>query len=44
MASHSGSNVSCTGEGEEKEEGVGMSITCEKEGVEVSKGGKSGKG
>ena len=43
MASHSGSNVSCTGEGEEVE-GVGMSITCGREEVEVSKGGESGKG
>ena len=42
MASHSGSNVSCTGEGEEVE-GVGKSITCAKEGVEVSKGGEHGK-
>ena len=44
MASHLGSNVSCTGEEEEEEEGVGMSITCGREEVEVSKGGESGKG
>ena len=40
MASHSGSNVSCTGE----EEGAGKSITCGKEGVNVSKGEENGKG
>ena len=42
MASHSGSNVSCTGEGEE-EVGVGKSMTCGKEGVEVSREGEHGK-
>ena len=47
MASHSGSNVSCTGgeeEEEEEEEGVGKSIICEKQGVKISKGGEHGKG
>ena len=43
MTTHSGSNVSCTGE-REVGVGVGKSITCGKEGVEVSEGGESGKG